>query len=294
MGKTIAIANQKGGVGKTTTTFNLGISLAAMGKRVLLVDLDQQGDLTYCLGYAEPDDLDRTVAELMELYLDEDNYTPEIMEKFISTNEYDNYQIDYLTCNCEMSAVETGLVNAVSREYILKNILGTISDKYDFILLDCAPSLGMITINALVAANTVLIPLCAKKLSSKGLNLLVKNILRVKKRLNPRLDIEGILFVAVDNNFISNKDIKQEVFDKFGELVNIYDFSIPRLDEVEKSITAMTPICEYKDKRIKKGKSIVAGLYERLAKEVEENENQWSKNDCRIQGNQNRKNPEMD
>lgn len=267
-GKTIAIVNQKGGVGKTATTFNLGAGLAAAGKRVLLVDLDQQGDLTYCLGHEEPDDLDVTVAALMEVYLAEDDYVPEIKKKYVSSNNYDGYQVDYLTCNCEMSAVETGLVNAVSREYVLKNILKEISDQYDYILLDCAPSLGMITINALVAADTVLIPLCAKKLSSKGLNLLVKNILRVKKRLNPDLDIEGILFVAVDDAYVSNKGIKQEVFDKFGELVNIYDFSVPRLDEVEKSITSMTPIREYKDKKIKKGKSVVAGLYDRLAQEV--------------------------
>ncbi len=276
MGKTIAIVNQKGGVGKTATTFNLGAGLAAAGKKVLLIDLDQQGDLTYCLGYPEPDDLEGTVAELMELYLDEDDTFVDMIERYISKNDYDEegyeYSVDYLTCNCEMSAVETGLVNAVSREYILKNIIREVKDKYDFILLDCAPSLGMITINALVAANTVLIPLCAKKLSSKGLNLLVKNILRVKKRLNPDLDIEGILFVAVDNAYVSNQGIKQEVMDKFGELVNIYDFSIPRLDEVEKSITLMTPIREYKDKKIRKGQSVVAALYDKLAKEVIQNE----------------------
>lgn len=275
-GKTIAIVNQKGGVGKTATTFNLGTSLAADGKKVLLVDLDQQGDLTYCLGYEEPDDLDGTIAELMEIYLDYDSYYPDVVEKYISKNDYGSeefsYSVDYLTCNCEMSAVETGLVNAVSREYILKNLISEVKNDYDYILLDCAPSLGMITINALVAADSVLIPLCAKKLSSKGLNLLVKNILRVKKRLNPNLDIEGILFVAVDDSYVSNKGIKKEVMSKFGELVNIYDFSIPRLDEVEKSITAMTPIREFKDKKIKKGESIVAKLYDRLAKEVVGNE----------------------
>ena len=275
-GKTIAIVNQKGGVGKTATTFNLGTSLAADGKKVLLVDLDQQGDLTYCLGYEEPDDLDGTIAELMEVYLDYDSYDPDVIDKYISKNDYGSeefgYSVDYLTCNCEMSAVETGLVNAVSREYILKNLISEVKNNYDYILLDCAPSLGMITINALVAADSVLIPLCAKKLSSKGLNLLVKNILRVKKRLNPNLDIEGILFVAVDDSYVSNKGIKKEVMSKFGELVNIYDFSIPRLDEVEKSITAMTPIREYKDKKIKKGESIVAKLYDRLAKEVIGNE----------------------
>lgn len=281
-GKTIAIVNQKGGVGKTTTAFNLGACLAEQGKKILLVDLDQQGNLTYCMGHDVPDEADKTIAELMQMAITDEEYDPHdyIFHNpiCIQDNEKENkdtkaYNIDYICCNVLMSAVEVSLVNAMSREQILKDILREVKEEYDYILLDCGPSLGMITINALVASDSVLIPLQAEKFAALGLELLLKNILRVKRRLNPSLDIEGILFVSVPEKYKESKQTVDEVTRKFGDAVGVFDYVIPRLTEVTKAIRKQIPMIYYEDKttRIKKGESIVAGLYRRLAKEVVNN-----------------------
>lgn len=279
--KTIAIVNQKGGVGKTTTTFNLGACLAAKGKKVLLVDLDQQGNLTYCMGHDVPDEVEDTIAQMMLQAISDEEYNPHdyIFHNSMSVSELidkesGQYTMDYICCNVMMSSVEVSLVNAMSREQVLKYILEEIKEEYDYILLDCGPSLGMITINALVAADSVLIPLQAEKFAALGLELLLKNILRVKRRLNPSLDIEGILFVSVPEKYKESQQTVNEVTQKFGNAVAIFDYVIPRLTEVTKAIRQQTPMIEYEDKagRIKKGESIVAGLYKQLAKEVMENE----------------------
>ncbi len=281
-GKTIAIVNQKGGVGKTTTAFNLGACLAEQGKKILLVDLDQQGNLTYCMGHDVPDEADKTIAELMQLAIADEEYDSHdyIFHNpiCIQDNEKENkdtkaYVMDYICCNVLMSAVEVSLVNAMSREQILKDILREVKEEYDYILLDCGPSLGMITINALVASDSVLIPLQAEKFAALGLELLLKNILRVKRRLNPSLDIEGILFVSVPEKYKESKQTVDEVTRKFGDAVGVFDYVIPRLTEVTKAIRKQIPMIYYEDKttRIKKGESIVAGLYRQLAKEVVDN-----------------------
>lgn len=282
-GKTIAIVNQKGGVGKTTTAFNLGACLAEQGKRVLLVDLDQQGNLTYCMGHDVPDEADKTIAELMQKAIADEEYDPHdyifhdsicVQDKEKENEDTKAYVMDYICCNVLMSAVEVSLVNAMSREQVLKDILKEIKEEYDYILLDCGPSLGMITINALVASDSVLIPLQAEKFAALGLELLLKNILRVKRRLNPSLDIEGILFVAVPEKYRESKQTVDEVSQRFGDAVEVYDYVIPRLTEVTKAIRKQMPMIEYEDKtaRIRKGESIVAGLYRRLAQEVTDNE----------------------
>lgn len=287
-GKTIAIVNQKGGVGKTTTAFNLGACLAEQGKKVLLVDLDQQGNLTYCMGHAVPDEVKDTIAQLMMQAIADEEYH---IQNFIFHNALgvsstvtqnsleeegenpEHCMMDYICCNVMMSTVEVSLVNAMSREQVLKYILGEVKEEYDYILLDCGPSLGMITINALVASDSVLIPLQAEKFAALGLELLLKNILRVKRHLNPSLDIEGILFVSVPEKYKESRQTVEEVTQKFGSVVGVYDYVIPRLTEVTKAIRKQIPMVCYEDKaaRIKKGESIVAGLYRQLAKEVIEN-----------------------
>lgn len=268
-GKTIAIVNQKGGVGKTTTAFNLGACLAEQEKKVLLVDLDQQGNLTYCMGHDVPDEVEYTIAHLMNKAINDEEYDlAEYIHHNLVSNQRDiaAHPMDYICCNVMMSTVEVGLVNAMSREQVLKYILEEMKEKYDYILLDCGPSLGMITINALVAADSVIIPLQAEKFAALGLELLLKNILRVKRRLNPELDIDGILFVAVPEKYKESRQTVEEVMEKFSEMVNVYEFVIPKQTVVAQSIRRQLPMiaCHAEGE--------IAKLYQRLAKEVMENE----------------------
>lgn len=276
-GKTIAIVNQKGGVGKTTTTFNLGACLAASGKKVLLVDLDQQANLTYSMGHDSPAQEKKNVAELMQLAMEDTSYN---LPDYIRTRIYeksaykleDDIAIDYICCNVLMSAVELSLVNAMGREQILSIILDEIKEQYDYILLDCGPSLGMVFINALVASNSVLIPLEAEKFASMGLELLLSNVMRVKKRLNPELQIEGVLFVKTAENEIETKESIAEVNDKFGDYIYIFPYSTPRLTQVKRGMRSQTPMICYGDKKLHSGESIVGKIYMSVAKEVMGNE----------------------
>ena len=158
----MAIVNQKGGTGKTTTCENLGIGLAREGKKVLLVDMDPQGSLTIALGWQRPDDLSKTVATLMSKVMHDQELVPG--EAILRHEE----GVDLLPSNIELSGMEVSLVNAMSRENILKQYLNTVKNDYDFILLDCMPSLGMLTVNALAAADQVLVPVQATYLSAKG------------------------------------------------------------------------------------------------------------------------------
>ena len=201
MCKVISVVNQKGGVAKSTTTLNLGVGLARQGKKVLLIDADPQGSLTASLGYVEPDDIGTTLATIMMNIINDEEIAEE--EGILHHEE----QVDLLPANIELSALEVTMSNVMSRELIMKEYIDTMRLRYDYILIDCMPSLGMMTINALVASDTVLIPVQAAYLPVKGLQQLIRTISMVKKRLNRKLTIQGILLTMVDFRTNYAKDI---------------------------------------------------------------------------------------
>jgi chromosome partitioning protein len=260
MCKIIAIANQKGGVGKTTTTGNLGIGMAREGKRVLLIDADAQGSLTASLGFAEPDKLDITLATIMEHIVNEEEFEP--TEGILHHAE----GVDLLPANIELSGTEVSLVNIMSRETILRQYVSCVEDSYDYILIDCMPSLGMITINALACADTVLIPVQAAYLPVKGLEQLIKTIGKVKRQLNKRLEIEGIIMTMVDTRTNYAKDVMNLVREAYGEKVRIFESSIPT--SVRAAEISAEGVSIYSHDSTGK----VAKAYEALTREVLSNE----------------------
>ena len=221
MCKVIAIANQKGGVGKTTTTSNLGIGLTKHGKKVLLIDADAQGSLTASLGIREPDRLEITLATIMASIINDEEIKPEYG---ILRHEEG---VDFMPGNIELSGLETSLVNVMSRETVLRTYIEQQKDRYDYILIDCMPSLGMITINAFTSADSILIPVQAAYLPVKGLEQLIKTIGKVKRQINPKLEIEGILLTMVDNRTNYAKDISNLLIENYGSRVRIFENSIP-------------------------------------------------------------------
>lgn len=261
MSKVTAIVNQKGGVGKTTTALNLGYALSEKGKKVLLIDFDPQSSLTSALGYnAENKENIQTLMNLAieeEELIERENYILNIKEN-----------LDLIPCSLELSGIEMGLVNVISRELILKSIIEEIEKDYDYVLIDCSPSLGMLTINALAACDSIIIPVTPEYLSAKGLALLVNNINRIKKRLNPSIEIDGILITMLNertnlskNMLIALNHSIEFIKDKFNLEIKIFESKIPISVRTGEAIFNKMSIIEY-DSKIK-----VAMAYKEFAEE---------------------------
>ena len=252
----IAVVNQKGGTGKTTTCENLGVGLAMEGKKVLLVDVDPQSSLTISMGWPKPDELDTTLATLMGKVLEDKPIQPG--EGILHHPE----GVDLLPASIELAGMEVGLVNAMSREKVLKQVLEVNKRSYDFILLDCTPSLGMLTINALAAADSALIPVQAQYLPAKGLEQLLQTISKVRRQINPKLRIEGILMTMTDSRTSFGKEIDALVRQAYGGKIKVFAQGIPR------SVRAAETSAEGRSIYAHDPKGKVAEAYRALTKEV--------------------------
>lgn len=254
--KVIALTNQKGGVGKTTTAVNLGVCLSKQGKKVLLVDADAQANLTMSLGYPRPDDLPISLATIMQDIIDDKPF--DVQKGILHHSE----GVDLLPSNIELSGLEVRLINAISRERVLTTCINEVKKNYDYVLVDCMPSLGMLTINALAAADSVVIPTQPHYLSAKGLELLLRSVSKVRRQINPHLRIDGILMTMVMPRTNISKEVTALVRRAYGQNIKVFDVQIPH------SIRAVEATAE--------GKSIfaydkggkVAAAYEQFRKEV--------------------------
>lgn len=255
-GKVIVVANQKGGVGKTTSTLNLGAELNKAGKKVLLVDFDPQGNLSMALGI-ENEEVP-TIADLMQLEMDEQPL-PDKEDIIINVDG-----LDVIPSNLVLASIEINLVVTSCREFILKTILSQYKLEYDYILIDCGPFLGMLLINALTAADSVIIPVEGQYFSAKGLELLLQSIARTKRKLNPSLKVEGILVTKIDTRTNTSREILQMIQKAYGSL-KIFKNVIPLRVAVEKSIRKYQSISDFE----KNNDAAVA--YAALAKELLQN-----------------------
>ena len=254
--KVIAITNQKGGVGKTTTAVNLGTGLVRQGKRVLLIDTDPQASLTLSLGVTKPDELNSTITNVMTNVVEDKDISPGY--GIITSLE----GVDLMPANIELSGIEIRLVNEMSRERVLKHYVDTVRQNYDYILIDCMPSLGMMTLNALCAADSVIIPTQPEFLSAKGLEQLLATIGRIRRHINPELKIDGILMTMTDSRTRFTRGLCDLIRTQYGNYPSVFKTVIPR------SVRAVETAAEGKSIFLHDSKGKVAVAYANLTKEV--------------------------
>ena len=264
MAKVISCAHEKGGVGKTTTTVSLGIGLAREGKKVLLLDADPQGDLTKCLGVKDPKELRHTIASCMDylIHHEDEDFYPDL--EYHAPILHHKEGVDFIPANASLAATEVALVNSMSRETVMRQYLDMIKYEYDYVLIDCRPSLGLIVINALAESDSVIIPVQAHILAAHDMDAFFKTAGRVRRQLNPRLKVDGICMTMVDSRTNLARNTIKAIRDNYGSLVRVFQTEIPfavraaEVPEKGQSIYTYDP------------NGRVAKAYEALTKEVME------------------------
>lgn len=260
MTKVIAIANQKGGVGKTCTAHNLGVGLAGEGRRVLLIDLDPQANLTMSLGWTNPDELETTIATLLDKTVREERIAQG--EGILDCRE----GVQLVPASIQLSGYEATLLNEFGRESVLRQYLEGVKGEFDYVIIDCQPSLNILTVNALAAADSVLIPTQPQYFSTAGLQMLFQTIHRVQRKLNPELRIEGVLVTMMDRRPLFSRDLVEKLRENYGEYIKVFDTEIPTSIRVTESSAKGKSIYAYDPD----GKA--AQAYDKLTGEVLANE----------------------
>jgi chromosome partitioning protein len=256
MTKIIAVAMQKGGVGKTTTTINLAAALSEMGHRVLAVDLDPQCNLTQHAGF-DPDNLTPTIYDAFKAEID--GYESSVLGSIYETDE----KFHLLPAQAELSLIELSLINTLSRERVLSTLLSDVQNQYDYILIDCNPSLGLLVVNALTAATSVIIPIQTEYLAARGALMILSSIETVRrKKLNPNLSIEGILLTMADTRTTLTRDILAAIDTQYGDGIRIFEPIIKRAVRFAESAVAGQSIIAYD------GASQGAEAYRQIAKQI--------------------------
>jgi len=251
MCKIISNINQKGGVGKTTTTINLAVSLVKLGKKVLAVDLDSQANLTMGMGYATPDDIPIKLADLMQLEIGKRS-GGQRPDANIDRNQYilTAHGVDFIPSSLDLAGLELVLMNTIGRETVLKSFLEQFRNDYDYILIDCLPSLGIFTVNALTASDEIIIPVQAQYFGAKGVEALLQSVTSVQTYLNPNLKVLGILITMLDGRSTFQKEVGKIVYESFADYTNIFNTAVPLSVEVSKQQSQGLPIVVIKNNKV--------------------------------------------